>query len=143
MEKTPIERTTREAWVRAAAGVRPDTAWKQALEAVYPATMLRAQLQHTCPKWAFSILCHRGNVSKVAAGCCVDAEGMRSATFAEAAFNMLKQNRGLKNDKRRLKDAVFGAPDSPTYRKPNHEVEVILALLELGALDLDEQPVST
>lgn len=142
MVETPIERVTREAWANAASGMRPDTAWKKALEVVYPEGKLRAQLQHTCPKWAFSMMCQTGNVRDVPAGSCPEAESMRSAAFAVAALDLLRKSPDLIKDKRRLKEAIFGAPNSPSYRRPNHEVEVILALLKFSATLLNTRPAS-
>jgi hypothetical protein len=50
------------------------------------------------------------------------------------ALERLQHQPSLALDKRELKRGVFGARGSATYRTPNQEVEVLLALMKLGAL---------
>ncbi|MFL5386976.1 MAG: DUF6979 family protein [Longimicrobiaceae bacterium] len=134
MSGTKIEQVTATAWERAKTGSKPDEAWLEALAAVYPPEMLLNQIKHSCPKWAFSILCHEGWVAGVRRGSCPAAVGLRSAAITMRALERLQHHTSLASDKRELKRLVFGAPGSAAYRKPNDEVEVLLALRKLGAL---------
>lgn len=134
MPETKIEQVTANAWERAKAGTAPDEAWLQALADVYPPRMLPNQIKHSCPKWAFSILCHEGWVAGVRRGTCPKAVGLRSAAITMRALERLQYHGALASDKRELQRVVFGARGSATYRKPNDEVEVLLALSKLGAL---------
>src|SRR5207249_3380756 len=60
-------------WART--GSSPDEAWLKALEEVYPdPDKLKNQIKHTCPKFAFGILCHRGHVNQVPPGGCPESE---------------------------------------------------------------------
>jgi hypothetical protein len=134
MPETKIEQVTALAWEHAKAGAPPDRAWLEALAGLYPPEKLASQVQHTCPKWAFSILCHEGLVAGVKRGSCPDAVGRRSAAITLRALERLRHQPSLGADKRELKQLVFGAPGSASYRTPNYEVEVLLALIKLGAL---------
>ncbi len=140
MNESKIDHVTSEARQRAMAGVAPDLAWRQALETVYPPEMLANQVKHSCPKWAFSILCHEGHVIGVQSGSCPAAVGKRSAEFALDALEQLRHQPSLAGDKRELKLRVFGEPGTATYRKPNDEVEVLLALLRSGAIEPTHVP---
>jgi hypothetical protein len=143
MPETKIEQVTASAWERVKAGAKPDEAWLEALAGVYPPEMLPNQIKHSCPKWAFSILCHEGWVAGVRRGSCPDAVGRRSAAITMRALEQLQHHASLASDKRELKRLVFGAPGSASYRKPNDEVEVLLALSKLGALTRGLASVST
>lgn len=134
--ETKIERVTLSALHHARHGVRPDLAWVEGIREVYPTDRTRSQLQHTCPKWAFSILCHRGHVAGVAAASCPAAEGKRSAHFVLSAKEMLLSDQMLANRKQDLKRRVFGLQGDPDYRSPNHEIEVLLVLIEVGAVQI-------
>ena len=136
MPETKIEQVTANAWEHAKAGTKPDEAWLQALAVVYPPGRLSNQIKHSCPKWAFSILCHEGWVAGVRRGSCPDAVGLRSAAITMRALERLQHHSSLASDKGELKRLVFGARGSASYRKPNDEVEVLLALRKLGALTL-------
>jgi hypothetical protein len=133
---TKIARVTSEALLRASEGVPPDTAWVQALEALYPPEKLTSQVKHTCPKWAFSALCHEGHVAEVQPGSCPAAVGTRSAAFVLEALERVRATPSLALDKRELKRRVFGEPGAPGYRTPNDEVEVLFSLLDSGAIKL-------
>jgi hypothetical protein len=131
-----IERVTLSALHHTRHGVRPDLAWVEGIREVYSADRTKSQLQHTCPKWAFSILCHRGLVAGVAAASCPAAEGKRSADFVLSAREMLLSDQTLANRKQDLKRRVFGLQGNPDYRSPNHEIEVLLLLIGVGALQI-------
>lgn len=133
-----MEQVAGGAWERAKAGTRPDEAWLEALASVYPPERLANQVKHSCPKWAFSILCHEGWVAGVRRGSCPSALGLRSAEITMRALERVQHQASLALDKRELKRRVFGPPSSASYRTPNQEVEVLLALMKLGAL-VDEQ----
>jgi hypothetical protein len=90
--------------------------------------MLASQIKHSCPKWAFSILCHEGHVEGVQPGGCPAAVGKRSAEFALDALERIRQQPSLADEKRELKRKVFGEPGATGYRTPNEEVEVLFAL---------------
>lgn len=134
--KTKIERITEIAYTRAKAGMRPDLAWADSIRALYPPDKVKSQLQHSCPKWAFSILCHRGLVTGVAGGSCPAAEGMRSASFVLQARASLLSEPALANQKRELIRRVFGEKGMLGYRTPNDEVEVLLSLMKTRVVRL-------
>jgi hypothetical protein len=131
-----IEHVTSIAYRLARQGGRPDLAWVEGIREVYPSDKVESQLQHTCPKWAFSILCHRGLVDHVAGGCCPAAEGKRSADFVLTARELLLSEPSLAGRKQDLKRRVFGLPSAPGFRKPNQEIEVLLALMQAGAVQI-------
>jgi len=54
---TKVARIALDAHELAAAGIHPPDAWIQVLKRVYAGKQLDNQIQHTCPKWAFSGLC--------------------------------------------------------------------------------------
>lgn len=144
-EETPVQVIAREVKVEqvtsiahrfAREGARPDLAWIEGIHEVYPADKVESQLQHTCPKWAFSILCHRGLVANVPGGGCHAAEGKRSADYVLTALKLLLSEPSLAGQKPELKRRVFGLPSAPYYRKPNQEVEVLLALIQAGAVQI-------
>jgi hypothetical protein len=144
-EETPVQVIAREVKVEqvtsiahrfAQQGVRPDLAWVEGLREVYSPDKVKSQLQHTCPKWAFSILCHRGFVADVAGGGCPAAEGKRSADFVLTAKKLLSSDPSLADRKLDLKRRVFGLPSAPDFRKPNQEIEVLLTLIQTGAVQI-------
>jgi len=144
-EETPVQVIAREVKVEqvtsiayrfARQGVRPDLAWVEGHHEVYPADKVESQVQHTCPKWAFSILCQRGLVADVAGGGCPAAEGKRSAEFVLTALKLLLSEPSLASQKLDLKRRVFGLPSALDYRKPNQEIEVLLALTQAGAVKI-------
>lgn len=134
MPDSKLEQVIANAWERAQAGTAPDAAWLEALASVYPPEKLASQVKHSCPKWAFSILCHEGLVVGVGRGSCPSALGRRSAEITMRALERLQHHPSLVLDKRELKRRVFGARDSESYRTPNQEIEVLLALIKWGAL---------
>ncbi|WP_230027388.1 hypothetical protein [Massilia sp. Bi118] len=131
-----VEQVTLIAHRFARQGMRPDLAWTEGLREVYPPDKVKSQLQHTCPKWAFSILCNRGLVADVAGGGCPAAEGKRSADFALTARELLMSDPSLITRQLDLKRRVFGLPSAPDFRKPNQEVEVLLTLIQVGAVQI-------
>jgi hypothetical protein len=135
---TKIDQITSEALRRASEGVPPDAAWVQALEALYAPEKLANQVKHSCPKWAFSILCHEGHVVRVQPGTCPAAVGKRSAAFTLDAVEWVRRDPALVHDKRELKRRVFGEQGAPGYRKPNDEVEVLFSLLNSGGITVSE-----
>jgi hypothetical protein len=139
MPDSKLEQVTANAWERAKAGTAPDEGWLKALASVYPPEKLANQVKHSCPKWAFSILCHEGLVAGVRRGSCPNALGRRSAEITMRALERLQHHSSLALDKRELKRRVFGARGSVSYRTPNQEVEVLLALMKLGALAVEQR----
>lgn len=117
-------------------GIRPDLAWIEAIRETYPPDKVKSQLGHTCPKWAFSILCHRGFVVGMAGGSCPAAEGKRSANFVLMARELLLSEPSLAARKPDLKQRVFGSKGTPGFRTPNHEIEVLLALVAVGVVQI-------
>lgn len=134
MPESKLEQVAASAWERAKAGTAPDEAWLEALASIYPTEKLANQVKHSCPKWAFSILCHEGLVVGVRRGSCPSALGRRSAEITMRALERLQHQPSLALDERELKRHVFGARGSVSYRAPNQEVEVLLTLMKLGAL---------
>ena len=110
------------------AGSKPHSAWLDMLEEIYPPEKLKGQAKHSCPKWAFSSLCHSGSIKGVAAGCCPESEGKNSARLTLDALSQLRTTPSLSTNKPELKRRVFGEKGMPGYRTPNDEVEVILCL---------------
>lgn len=110
------------------AGSNPNSAWLEMLAEIYPPEKLKGQVKHSCPKWAFSSLCHSGSIRGVAAGCCPESDGKNSARLALNILNQLRTTPSLSTNKAELKRRVFGEKGMPGYRKPNDEVEVILCL---------------
>jgi hypothetical protein len=139
MPEIQLELVTASAWERAQAGTTPDEAWLKALASAYPPERLASQVKHSCPKWAFSILCHEGWVVGVRRGSCPSALGRRSAEFTLRALDRLQHQPSLALDKRELKRRVFGVRGSEAYRTPNQEAEVLLALMKLGALAQEQR----
>src|SRR5438132_11674916 len=86
---------TSRALRRVAAGACPEDAWLETLKELYAAEMLASQVKHSCPKWAFCILCHGGHVKGVRRGCCPAAEGSSSAAYTLRAFDMLLSDPSL------------------------------------------------
>lgn len=147
---TKLGRIALDAHSRAAAGVAPPDAWKEALRAVYSGRQLQNQLQHTCPKWAFSGLCQDGELTGVPAGRAPVALERESARYAREVLRALREEPGLAADKPMLKRRIFGKQGEDGYRTPNDEVEVVLALWDSGLVrerradaDAGERPTST
>ena len=136
MGKGKFDGLTSRALRRVRAGHTPEDAWSEALKEVYPAASLEAQLKHSCPKWAFCILCNRGYIRGIGAGCCEAAEGSSSAAYTLQAFDLLVTHPSLAANKAQLKRRVFGEKGAEGYRTPNDEVEVLLALWEAGEIAL-------
>jgi hypothetical protein len=65
---------------------------------------------------------------------CPAAEDSSSAKFTLAAFDRLRAEPSLRNRKRDLKLLVVGEEGTTGYRKPNDEIEVLLALQEADEL---------
>jgi hypothetical protein len=128
MKEGKFDRIIARALSRVREGSSPDVAWIATLRELYPAERVASQERHTCPKWAFCILCHRGHVCGVRPGCCPTAEGSASADFALAALDRLDSDPSLAENKRELKRLVFGEKGEEAYRTPNGEIEVVLAL---------------
>lgn len=110
------------------AGSKPHFAWLEMLAETYPPEKLRGQVKHSCPKWAFSSLCHSGAIRGVAAGCCPESEGKKSARLVLNVLYELRMTPTLSTNKAELKRRVFGKKGMPGYRTPNDEVEVILCM---------------
>ena len=127
---TKIGRIAVEAQRLAATGTHPLDAWTEVLRRTYAGKQLENQLQHTCPKWAFSGLCNRGVVAGVSPGSCEEAVTKNSAEFALRALELVSKDGALLHNKRELRRRVFGIPQSPGYRQPNGEVDVLLGLWE-------------
>lgn len=136
IQETQIARITSAALNRVMTGEMPDTAWINALKESYPPEKLGAQLKHTCPKWAFRILCHKGYVKGATGGSCPRAEGRSSAAYTLKARDLLIGERSLVMDKRELTRRTFGEKDSLNFRRPNQEIDVLLSLVASGALVL-------
>ena len=135
MAKTKIEDITERALAYVKNGKDPGTAWVEVLKEKYSdPRQLENEVKHSCPKWAFCILCQLGYVKDVSAGCCPDSVGSRSANFALEAYTLLCADPSLASDKKKLKQQVFGTKDDEGYRTPREEVEVLLALWSAGAL---------
>lgn len=128
MTKARYERIVSHALRLVKAGARPNNAWLKALREIYPPRMLKNQEKHSCPKWAFSILCHNGYVNGVASDCCPESEGMSSASYTLKALSELTASPSLAANKAELKRRVFGVKGKPGYRTPSGEVEVLLCL---------------
>jgi hypothetical protein len=111
-------------------GLSPESAWIATLRELYAAEKVASQEKHTCPKWAFCILCHRGHVRGVRPGCCPAAEDSSSAAFTLVALECFLADPWLAQNKGELKRLVFGEEGTEAYRTPNDEVEVLLALWE-------------
>ena len=126
---------TSRALGRVAAGADPDVAWLETLRERYSEKMLPNQVKHSCPKWAFCILCHRGHVRGARSGCCPAAEKSRSASYPLRALEQLLVDPSLASNKPKLKRHVFGEPGYDGYRTPNDEIEVLLALWEADAIE--------
>ena len=123
------------AYELALTGLGPEEAWEATLRERYSAAKLKNQLRHTCPKWAFAALCHDGAVRGIASGGCPAAEQSRSAAFTLEALRHLRTAPSLAADKESLKRRVFGSPRDEGFRKPNDEVEVLLALWREGLIE--------
>ena len=136
MDEAKSERLTLRALQKVQAGDTPADAWLETLKEHYPVEMLANQVKHSCPKWAFCILCHYGHVRGVKSGCCPKAEESSSAAYTLKALDVLRSDPSLARDKKELKRMVFGSPNTPEYRTPNDEVEVLLALWEADAIEL-------
>jgi hypothetical protein len=135
MAESKFERITSLALDRVVAGAAPEAAWLATLSELYPEEVLASQVKHSCPKWAFCILCHRGFVKGVRSGCCPAAEASSSAAYTLKAFELMVADQSLAANKAELKRRVFGEPGSPEFRKPNDEVEVLLALWDAKAIE--------
>jgi hypothetical protein len=134
MAETKYERITSRARRRVMAGTDPGSAWQETLQELYRDEALTNQVKHSCPKWAFCILCHRGHVRGVRRGCCPAAEESSSAAYTLTAFELLRADPSLAANKGKLKRRVFGEKGAEGYRTPNDEVEVLLALRKADTL---------
>lgn len=121
---------------RVLAGERPDMAWVNTLKEIYPPMKHASQGKHTCPKWAFSIFCHKGYVKGAEAGSCPASERSSSALYALKARDLLIADPQLLVNKQELVRRIFGAKAAPEYRRPNQEVDVLLALVARGVISL-------
>lgn len=128
------EKITSQALRSVRTGDKPNDAWMKTLGKIYVPEKLRSQEKHSCPKWAFSILCHKGHVKGVASGCCPESEDRSSSRYTLDALNQLLTNPSLSSDKTELKRRVFGEKGKPGYRTPNGEIEVLLYLQGEGEI---------
>jgi hypothetical protein len=95
---------------------------------------------HTCPKWAFTGLCHDGEVKGVRGGSAPESLNRESARYAREVLESLREEPTLAANKAELKRRVFGSPGAEGYRTPNDEVEVLLALWEAGLISGGPEP---
>jgi hypothetical protein len=128
MAETQYEKFTARALRLIRAGGRPNDAWLTTLSEIYPGDKLRSQEKHSCPKWAFSILCHSGHIKGVTLGCCPESEDKSSGSYILDALIHLLANPSLSMNKAELKRKVFGVKGQPGYRTPDGELEVLLCL---------------
>jgi hypothetical protein len=135
MAEAKFEGITSQALGRVVLGADPEAAWLETLRERYSKEKLSSQVKHSCPKWAFCILCHRGHIRGVRSGCCPAAEKSGSAVYTLRALDLLLSDPSLASNKRELKRLVFGEPGDEEYRTPNDEVEVLLALWGAGAIE--------
>jgi hypothetical protein len=135
MGEAKFEQITSSALRRVRAGGAPEDAWVETLRELYAPEGLESQVKHSCPKWAFCILCHAGHVRGVSPGRCPASEGSSSAAYTLRALSLLLADPSLATNKGDLKRKVFGEPGAPAYRTPNDEVEVLLALWSAGEID--------
>jgi hypothetical protein len=128
-QRVSLARKVDRAYSFAKAGIRPEEAWQKALEELYPqGEGLKNQEIHTCPKWAFCILCHKGELKEVKRGECPQAEGQPSAVYALETLKLLKADPSLADKPAKLREMVFGKKESQDYRTPNGEERVVLLL---------------
>src|SRR5215212_5192235 len=95
MRETKIDRVAGLALARVMAGCSPDVAWVDTLRELYSAEAFANQVRHSCPKWAFSILCHECMIHGVRPGCCPAAEGLRSSAYTLTALDLLRADPSL------------------------------------------------
>jgi hypothetical protein len=134
MAEAKFDRITAQATQRVRDGAAPNDAWVATLRELYAPEKVASQEKHTCPKWAFCILCNRGEVRHVQPGSCPAAESSSSAAYTLAALERLLADSSLADNKSELKRLVFGDQGTDGYRTPNDEVEVLLALWESAEL---------
>ncbi len=106
----------------------------EAFRRSYAGRQLETQTRHSCPKWAFSILCHEGHLKAIESGGCPKAETSSSAAYAIRGLRQLLKEPWLARNRRALKSRVFGDRGDPDHRTPNGEMEVLLALWKAGAM---------
>lgn len=135
MAEGKFEDITSCALRRVIAGSSPEDGWVETLRERYSAAMLVSQVKHSCPKWAFCVLCHVGHVRGVRPGGSPASESRSSAAYTLKALDLLLADPSLAENKRELKRRVFGEPGTSEYRTPNDEVEVLLTLWESGAIE--------
>ena len=126
--ETQVGRVALRAYEIAVAGLDPLEAWRTTLRETYAGDQLKNQVRHSCPKWAFSILCHEGQLMGVERGCCPQASNSSSGEYTLSALKQLRGNPSLAHERAQLKRQVFGKRGDANYRTPNGEVEVLVSL---------------
>ncbi len=134
MAEPKYQKITAFAIKKVRAGAKPEDAWLQALEEFYPVDKLQSQIKHSCPKWAFCALCHKGFIREIRKNCCSASEKSSSGAYVIKALTQLIADKSLATDKQKLKHSIFGIKGTSEYRTPNDEVEVLLALWNAGEI---------
>ena len=135
--ETKIGQIALRAYELATAGSPPLDAWLGSLRESYRGVQLENQVQHSCPKWAFSILCQEGHLNGIESGGCPEASQSSSARYAIEGLGLLQGDPSLAQDRRELRGRVFGKRGDAGYRRPNGETEVLVALWMAGAVRRD------
>src|SRR5437764_11166814 len=103
MAEAKFVEITSRALRRVEAGADPEAAWLETLRALYSQEALQNQVKHSCPKWAFCILCHCGHIRGVRPGCCSAAESSSSAAYTLRTVDLLLAEPSLASNKAELK----------------------------------------
>lgn len=111
-----------------------EDAWRKVAEDVFadaPAAKVKG-----CPREAFLGLCQAGLLIGVPAGRCNQSASSVNRRYATAAVNLLKTNPKLANGaKAELWRRVMLATDSNPNKKPNAQLDVVLALWTSQLID--------
>lgn len=108
-------------------GIHPPDAWRKAVQERYSDPVeCRNAMKHTCPKGAFLGLCEQGVVKNVVSG--NYTRSLKSTAYVAVALELLRLDPSLAENKSKFKAQVF------RDRKPNDEIEVLLALWTKGLI---------
>ncbi|MFC3722288.1 DUF6979 family protein [Neoaquamicrobium sediminum] len=111
------------------AHLSPSDAWKDAAICEYPTQA--ASRKKACPRGAFIGLCE-ADLIRGATSTKLHSPS-RNGEYAVAAANVLRDNPHLATDKKAL--WLIACPDQP--KRPNNQMDVVIALYNAGLLQLE------
>ena len=104
----------------------PNDAWVKAVTKVFPSS--ESSQKKGCPRGAYLGLCENGFIRGVPKG--DYCRSKKNKEYALKAVELLKQDKSLLSDEKRLWDIVMDGEE----KKPNHQMDVVISLWNEGLI---------